>query len=537
MFHNITSEIIPLLNFQKLFPLCSCQSDLIYLLVHGLVHHIQNRFIAVLSKAQLWRGLTQKPTEVAWTFSWAIQMKKQLMTSCSSKPKHDIWVCNKIKPQLTHWRLSPTTAHMTSWHHDVLPDQDWPKPAKTDQNRHPKRSWQFRTVPDPGLKSCWCGAFARHREVQRCPFDQQSNKKTNKNNSGNSDNSAGARHGSGTAKAIATSEAEPLGAKKKRRVAQNLLVAPNVFCTVLAFLPRSWRNAERALELPASVSIKIPSGEGGYSPLQRRAFTQNSHFIRRAVSCRRKIAVPVHAAGRIGPIQEHSFSWLAIPGSVWPKSRYLYRASKAASSIHKTPGCLHGFTRFYPMTWTAFCATACSSSWIDGVGTVSRGIELSKFLNHLTHLPWGLGPPVRTTRQSLKITNHICWKKLNNPTWSNPSNHDHRMGMNMSWMCETYQPDITWHNLTRNMEPWQRHLASGHEVARQGPNCPNSRLLQATDVKLHTQRSQTTVAPSIWLRVILLVIVLANQNMLCTSLQHLEICTNMQSMFKDVQGI
>ena len=85
------------------------------------------------------------------------------------------------------------------------------------------------------------------------------------------------------------------------------------------------------------------------------------------------------------------------------------------------------------------------------------------------------------------------------------------------------------------MEPWQPwHLASGHEVARQGPN---SRLLQATDVKLHTQRSQTTVAPSIWLRVILLVIVLANQNMLRTSLQHLEICTNMQSMFKDVQGI
>ena len=48
----------------------------------------------------------------------------------------------------------------------------------------------------------------------------------------------------------------------------------------------------------------------------------------------------------------------------------------------------------------------------------------------------------------------------------------------------------TWHNLTRNMEPWQPwHLASGHEVARQGPN---SRLLQATDVKLHTQRSQTS---------------------------------------------
>ena len=157
-------------------------------------------------------------------------------------------------------------------------------------------------------------------------------------------------------------------------------MAPNVFCTVLAFLPRSWRNAERALELPASVSIKIPSGKGGYSPLQRRAFTQNSHFIRRAVSCRRKIAVPVHAAGRIGPSQEHSFLGLQSLEACGPSPVIYTEPPKRHRQPTRHLVVYMVFTRFYPMTWTAFCATACSSSWIDGVGTVSRGIELSKFL-------------------------------------------------------------------------------------------------------------------------------------------------------------
>ena len=48
----------------------------------------------------------------------------------------------------------------------------------------------------------------------------------------------------------------------------------------------------------------------------------------------------------LAPVRSTVF--LACNPSVWPKSSSLYRASKAASSTHKTPGCLHGFYKVLP---------------------------------------------------------------------------------------------------------------------------------------------------------------------------------------------
>ena len=213
----------------------------------------------------------------------------------------------------------------------------WPRLTKTTPTRI-LTFGQFRTVLGPGLKSCWCGALARHWEVQRCPFDQQSNKKTNKNNSNNSD-SAGARHCGGTAKAIATSEAESLGAKKKRcRLAQNLLMTPNIFCMVLD-LPRSWRNVEWQWSYQLLFLSRFPSDAGGHSPPQWREFDEHSHRIHTLAD------TLCLAAGKLLSLYTLQATLAPVRST---KAHYLYRASKAASSTHKTPGCLHGFYKVWP---------------------------------------------------------------------------------------------------------------------------------------------------------------------------------------------